>query len=107
MEVKHYILIKKKEKIIGSLVKKINMPCLPPIGTLVFFGDKAQGFPQRVKEISYSEESQIFRAHYEIDIFEEQIRLKDFISDSFIPVLFVTKFGFELEWVNEEFEAAL
>jgi hypothetical protein len=108
VKVKHAILIKKGKDNVGLFQKVIEMPCLPPVGTLVYFGEEPRGgFSQRVLELSYTEESKIFRAYYELDIYSEQSRLKDYIDDAFFPKMFVNLFGFSVEWLEEGFENVL
>lgn len=104
MKVDHCVLIKKGEAPIGRFRKTLEMPCLPPIGTLVYFGSPERGFPQRVKELSFFEETGTFQAFYEIELYAEMDRLQDHIDDSFFPKRFVNKYKFSVDWIDEDFE---
>jgi hypothetical protein len=104
MNIKHCILVKKGDDTVGRFLKTLEMPCVPPVGTFLHFGANKRGFPQRVLELSFSEEHEIFQAYYEIDIYAEQDRLNDHVSDDFFPRKLVCDFGFSIDWINEQFE---
>jgi hypothetical protein len=82
--------------------KATEMPCPPPVGTIVTF--QGVTFSQTVKQLSYDEDSGCFAAYYELDVLEEQDRLQDFITDDFFPKKFVQQGGFTARWLEDEYE---
>lgn len=103
MRVNNYVLIKRDSANIGYFKKSIEMPCVPPIGTKVFFNKAIGSLSCIVETITYSEDSAEFSLHFELDISEEEIRVEQPLNDSHFPKRLI-KLGFDLEWLEEGYE---
>ena len=104
MDVQHYILMKKQNENIGLFKKTIEMPCLPPAGTSIIFGEGFRKVTCTAGEFSFREDEGIFSLHHTIDISERAEILKEHISDDHYPILLVNCCGFEACWIEEAYE---
>ena len=102
MLINNLIYINKGPNKIGCFNKVIEIPCLPTLGTEIFFSGTGWGFT--VDKITYSESNSIFTLHYIVDIEKEMERKEQHISDLFIPDMLINKMGFTIEWIEEELE---
>lgn len=103
MIINNYVLVKRDSSNIGYFKKSIEMPCLPPIGTKIFFNNAIGCLSFMVKTITYSEVSAEFSLHFELDVSEEEVIAEQPISDSHFPNRLI-KLGFEIEWFEEGYE---
>lgn len=104
MLIKHTVLVSKGSENIGKFSKVIDMPCVTPIGCYTTFGSGISSFTGKVSEVSYHERDCLFVAFYTTDIYSEQDRLKDYISDDYFPKKLVIDCGFEIDWLEEEYD---
>lgn len=106
MIINSYVLVKRDTINIGYFKKSIEMPCVPPLGTKVMFNKAIGLLSFEVKNVSYSESSEEFSLHFELDINEEEIQLEQPVDDSYFPKRLI-KLGFNLEWLEEDYEDLL
>lgn len=106
MIINNYVLVRRSSTNIGYFKKSIEMPCVPPLGTKVMFNKAAGMLSFEVENVSYSEASEEFSLHFELDINEEEIRLEQPLNDSYFPKRLI-KLGFNLEWLEEDYEELL
>lgn len=103
MIINNYVLIRRDSANIGYFKKSIEMPCVPPIGTKVLFNKPIGSLSFIVETITYSEDSETFSLHFELDVSEEEVRAEQPLNDSHFPKRLI-KLGFELEWLEEGYE---
>lgn len=106
MRVNNYVLVRRGIINIGYFKKNIEMPCVPPLGTKVFFNKSIGAVSFEVERITYSEDAEEFSLHFELDISDEEVRLEQPLSDSY-SLKRLIKLGFELEWLEEDYEHLL
>ncbi|MGF1911912.1 hypothetical protein L4C38_21140 [Vibrio kasasachensis] len=103
MIINNYVLIRRENANIGYFKKSIEMPCVPPIGTKIWFNKAIGSLSFIVETITYSEESGEFSLHFELDVSEEEVRTEQPLNDSHFPKRLI-KLGFEVEWLEEGYE---
>lgn len=98
-----HVLVKNGQDEIGYFTKPIEMPCVPAVGTFIRFGQVGDVLSQPVQSVSYSEVSQVFTLHFEMDSEADQESLGEYIPQSYYPNKLLS-LGFEIEWLNRDYE---
>ena len=105
MIVKHSLILLDGEKQVAGFTKSIEMPCLPPIGSKVFFGSGVgSGIGHTVESITFSEEEASYSIHYILDVRVVQREFVDYVDVPFFVNLLYKRQGFSAQWAEDEYD---
>ncbi|MGR5056746.1 hypothetical protein ACPV3O_00810 [Vibrio rotiferianus] len=105
MIVKHSLILLDGEKQVAGFVKSLEMPCLPPIGSKIFFGSRAgSGIGHTVESISFSEKEASYSIHYKLDVKVAQREFVDYVDVLFFVNLLYKRQGFSVQWAEDEYD---
>lgn len=104
MIVKHSLTLFDGEKKVAGFIKSLEMPCLPPIDSKVFFGSGVGcGIGHTVESITFSEKEASYSIHYKLDVKVAQREFVDYVDVLFFINLLYKRQGFTVLWAEDEY----
>lgn len=104
MIVKHSLTLIDGEKKIAGFYKSLEMPCLPPVGSKIFFGSGiGSGIGHTVKSITFSEKETIYCVNYKLDVKDARREFVDHVDVRFFVDLLHKRQGFSVQWSEDEY----
>lgn len=108
MKLKQSISLLDGKEQVAVFEKVLEMPCLPPIGSKVFFGNGiGSGIGHIVSSITFSESSGEYSVHYTLDVKQEAQNYVDYVDVRFFVNLLSKRQGFAALWIEDEYESLL